>query len=77
MSEATEARERYRNAIEEATGCGLNVNDPLPDVLAALADEFGIAPWRVVMWIHDKPEEWTGRNLLAWLRWSSVSGGEL
>lgn len=63
------SREHIRAWIEEATGGGLSVDDPLPDTLAATAQALGLMPFQLRIWIWEQPKpEWSGAALERWAR---------
>lgn len=56
-------------AIEEASGAGLAAGDPLPDTLIANAQEFGLRPAELRMWIYDQPKrDWSIAELATWAK---------
>jgi hypothetical protein len=62
-------REAVRCDIEEATRRGLSVDDPLPDTLIATAQQLGLQPAELRIWVHGEPktaDEWTGAALRRW-----------
>jgi hypothetical protein len=63
-------RENVRREIEEATGAGLSVDDPLPDTLCAVGQALGMKPAELRIWINDghpkRPDEWNAANLTRW-----------
>jgi hypothetical protein len=65
-------RETVRGEIEEAAGHGLSVDDPLPDTLIAAAQEIGLQPAELRVWIFDGApklrSEWNAQNLRTWAR---------
>jgi len=65
-------RENIRRDLEEATGGGVSVDDPLPDTLLAVAQSLDLKPAELRIWIGDGrpklPEEWNAANLTAWAR---------
>lgn len=62
-------REAVRGSIEEATGEGLSVEDPLPDTLIAAAQSLGLTALDLRMWIHDRPKwSWSPKALAHWAR---------
>lgn len=62
-------REQIRAWIEEATGEGLSVDDPLPDTLAATAEALGMHPAELRLWVYDQPKPaWTSTALANWAR---------
>lgn len=65
-------RGAVRGAVEEATGIALRVDDPLPDSLIARAEELGLGPLQLTLWIHDQPKQDWSRDALA--RWAERNG---
>jgi hypothetical protein len=66
-------REFVLAAIEDATGRALRATDPLPDTLIAKAQESGMTPAELAIWIHDKPEHgWTPGELASWARRNGI-----
>ena len=62
-------REQIRSWIEEASGEGLSVGDPLPDSLAATAETLGMLPVELRMWVYEQPRiEWRAVALERWAR---------
>jgi len=63
-------RAMVTRAVEEATGEALSTIDPLPDTLIARAQEVGLAPVYLLMWIGDREPEtgWSAEAMLAWGR---------
>jgi hypothetical protein len=62
-------REQIRRWIEEASGEGLSVGDPLPDSLAATAENLGMLPVELRMWVYEQPRyEWRAVALERWAR---------
>ena len=61
-------------AIEEASGVSLSADDAIADSLIAKAQELGLRPVDLKLWIYDSPEHaWTTGDLEAWARrWLSV-----
>lgn len=60
-------REQIRCWLEDATGVGLSVEDPLPDTLAATAEGLGMKPAALLLWVHDQPAHpWTPQHLTTW-----------
>jgi len=57
-------------AVEEATGQALSAIDPLPDTLIARAQEIGLAPVYLLMWIEEQGigSDWGSEAMLAWAR---------
>lgn len=63
------SREDIRTWIEEATGGGLSVDDPLPDTLAATAQALSLMPFQLRIWVWEQPKpEWSGPALERWAR---------
>jgi len=75
-------RAQIRGWIEEATGAGLSVDDPLPDTLAAVAESVRIAPGELRLWIFDHSlavagsADWSIRSLVRWARTLELSENE-
>jgi hypothetical protein len=63
-------------AIEEASGQPLSADDPTPDMLIAKAQELGLNPVDLKLWIYDSPEHgWTPDALSSWAgRWLKRCG---
>lgn len=63
-------RESIRRDLEDATGRGLSVDDPLPDTLLATAQSLDLKPAELRVWIGDGkpklPEEWNAATLTRW-----------
>jgi hypothetical protein len=57
-------------AIEEASGKALNANDPLPDMLIAGAQQSGLSPSELRLWIYDDVHraDWNIDALARWAR---------
>jgi hypothetical protein len=56
-------------AIEEASGVSLSADDSLPDTLIAKAQELGLKPIDLKLWIYDHPEHgWTPEAMESWAR---------
>ena len=69
-------RESVRCDIEEATGHGLSVDDPLPDTLIATAQAIGLQPAELRIWVHGEPKtagEWTAAELTRWARRNGIA----
>jgi len=63
-------------AIEEASGVELSANDSLPDSLIAKAQELGMSPVDLKLWIYDSPgHPWTMDNLQDWARRTGLGCG--
>jgi hypothetical protein len=66
---ATWDRGSVLGAIEEASGVSLSADDSLPDTLIAKAQELGLIPVDLKLWIYDSPEHgWTPDALESWAR---------
>jgi hypothetical protein len=64
-------------AIEEAAHISLSVDDPLPDTLIARAQELGLKPIDLKLWIYDDPKPaWTPDALAAWARRMGLAAEE-
>lgn len=60
-------RANVLGAIEEAGGVSLAVDDSLPDTLIAKAQELGLKPVDLKLWIYDSPKfRWTVDALERW-----------
>jgi hypothetical protein len=60
-------------AIEDATGQVLQNQNPLPDTLIAKAQELGMMPAELSLWIAEKPEHgWTPGDLASWARRNGI-----
>jgi len=56
-------------AIEEASGVALSAEDSLPDTLIAKAQELGLKPVDLKLWIYDSPDhDWSPNTLEGWAR---------
>lgn len=66
-------RGHVHGSIAEATGCVLHADDPLPDLLITRAQELGIAPSDLRLWIYEElPNDQLRYSLLleALARWA-------
>lgn len=56
--------------VEAATGQALSAIDPLPDTLIARAQEIGLAPLVLLMWIEEqkRDSDWSSAAMLAWAK---------
>jgi hypothetical protein len=61
-------REAIRNWLQDASSVGLNVEDSLPDDLAATAQAFRLSPAELRLWIFEEDRQWTPARLTAWAR---------
>ena len=62
-------RERVRGWIEEAMNIGLGLNDSSADTLIAQAEELGLTPDQLRLWIYDQPKlNWEAGALASWAR---------
>lgn len=63
-------RQTVRGALEEASGEAMAVADTLPDSLITRAQELGLHPVDLHLWIYDqpKPNGWTLDGLAMWAR---------
>jgi hypothetical protein len=59
-------REQVRAQIEEATGEALSVDDSQPDTYIATAQELGMQPCDLMLWIYESPKVWNAASLTAW-----------
>jgi hypothetical protein len=69
-------RETIRGWIEDATGDGLSVADPLPDTLLATAQELNLAPIELRIWAYGRfgdmnPPAETANHAEALARWAA------
>jgi FMN phosphatase YigB (HAD superfamily) len=63
--------------IEEATGTALHVDDPQPDTYIATAQELGMQPCDLTLWIYESGKEWNAESLRGWARrYGFARGGE-
>jgi hypothetical protein len=53
-------------ALEEASGVALSVQDALPDTLIAHAQELGLHPLQLFLWISEPEHAWTVDELTEW-----------
>jgi hypothetical protein len=64
---ATWDRGSVLGAIEEASGVALSADSSLPDMLIAKAQELGLRPIDLKLWIYDSPSGgWTPDSLTRW-----------
>jgi hypothetical protein len=67
-------RERVRGWIEEALDVSLGLNDSSADTLIAQAQELGLSPDQLRLWIYDQPKlNWTPGALAEWARHVGLS----
>lgn len=67
-------RERVRGWIEEALSLTFGVNDTSADTLIAQAEELGLTPEQLRLWIYDQPKlNWEPGALAAWARREGLS----
>ena len=70
-------RQTVLGALEEAAHVSLSVEDPLPDMLIARAQELGLKPVDLKLWIYDEPKlGWTPDALADWARRMGLCGGD-
>lgn len=61
-------------AIEEASGAALSADDAIADTLIAAAQQLGLKPVDLKLWIYDSPEHgWTPANLEKWARMAHLT----
>jgi hypothetical protein len=61
-------REQVRAQIEEATGEPLSVDDSQPDSYVATAQELGMRPHDLTLWIYEHPKVWNTQSLIQWAK---------
>ena len=70
-------RERVRGWIEEALSIGLGLNDSSADTLVAQAQQLGLTPDQLRLWIYDQPKlNWEVGALAAWAKREGFSDPE-
>lgn len=70
-------RERVRGWIEDALDVALGLNDSSADTLIAQAEELGLTPDQLRLWIYDQPKlNWSPGALAGWARREGLSDPE-
>jgi hypothetical protein len=52
------------------------VDDPQPDTYIATAQELGMQPCDLTLWIYESGKEWSAASLTAWARRYGFARGE-
>lgn len=61
-------RAHVLGALEEAARVSLSPNDETPDALIVRAQELGLLPAELRLFIFDAPNSWTTDELVRWAR---------